>query len=91
MIEFCRRPPGFAHLRVLVRLHWAHRREPRRIGRSPDRRDQAFRKGWKQGDISVIQHIVFIIKENRSFDEYFGLFPGVDGATKSQSCLPQRT
>ncbi len=35
----------------------------------------------KQGDISVIQHIVFIIKENRSFDEYFGLFPGADGAT----------
>lgn len=32
-------------------------------------------------DISVIQHIVFIIKENRSFDEYFGLFPGADGAT----------
>ena len=35
----------------------------------------------KQGDISVIQHIVFIVKENRSFDEYFGLFPGADGAT----------
>jgi phospholipase C len=32
-------------------------------------------------DISVIQHIVFIIKENRSFDEYFGLYPGADGAT----------
>ena len=27
-----------------------------------------------------IQHIVFIIKENRSFDHYFGLFPGADGA-----------
>ena len=29
---------------------------------------------------STIQHIVFIIKENRSFDEYFGTFPGADGA-----------
>jgi phospholipase C len=26
-----------------------------------------------------IQHVVFIIKENRSFDHYFGLFPGADG------------
>jgi phospholipase C len=32
-------------------------------------------------DISVIQHIVFIIKENRSFDNYFGTFPGANGAT----------
>ena len=28
-----------------------------------------------------IQHIVFIIKENHSFDNYFGRFPGVNGAT----------
>jgi phospholipase C len=30
---------------------------------------------------SSIQHIVFIIKENRSFDNLFGTFPGADGAT----------
>jgi phospholipase C len=29
--------------------------------------------------ISQIQHIVFIIKENRGFDHMFGLFPGVEG------------
>jgi phospholipase C len=28
-----------------------------------------------------IQHIVFLVKENRSFDEYFGTFPGANGAT----------
>ena len=28
-----------------------------------------------------IQHIVFILKENHSFDNYFGLFPGVNGAS----------
>ena len=28
-----------------------------------------------------IQHIVFFVKENRSFDDYFGKFPGADGAT----------
>lgn len=27
-----------------------------------------------------IQHIVIIVKENRSFDNYFGQFPGADGA-----------
>lgn len=31
--------------------------------------------------ISQIQHIVFIVKENRSFDNLFGTFPGVNGAT----------
>ena len=30
---------------------------------------------------SKIEHIVFIVKENRSFDNYFGTFPGADGAT----------
>jgi len=30
---------------------------------------------------SSIQHIVFILKENRSFDNFFGTFPGADGAT----------
>lgn len=32
-------------------------------------------------DISAIQHFVFIIKENRTFDNLFGTFPGADGAT----------
>jgi len=27
-----------------------------------------------------IKHIVFLVKENRTFDEYFGLYPGADGA-----------
>ena len=31
-----------------------------------------------------IQHIVFVIKENRTFDNYFGTFPGVEGATSGQ-------
>jgi len=28
-----------------------------------------------------IEHIVFIVKENRSFDSYFGTFPGANGAS----------
>jgi Phosphoesterase family len=31
--------------------------------------------------LEKIQHIVFIIKQNRTFDNYFGSFPGADGAT----------
>jgi len=27
-----------------------------------------------------IEHVVIIIKENHSFDNYFGSFPGVNGA-----------
>lgn len=33
---------------------------------------------------SPIQHIIFIVKENQTFDTYFGRFPGVDGATTGQ-------
>jgi phospholipase C len=39
---------------------------------------------------SQIQHIVFIIKENRSFDNYFGTFPGADGATTGVISTGQR-
>ncbi|PYX43696.1 MAG: hypothetical protein DMG79_21850 [Acidobacteria bacterium] len=28
-----------------------------------------------------IEHVVFIVKENRSFDQYFGTYPGANGAT----------
>ena len=31
-----------------------------------------------------IQHIIFIVKENHSFDSYFGLFPGINGTTTGQ-------
>src|SRR2546428_7876712 len=31
------------------------------------------------GDIHKIKHIVVIMEENRSFDSYFGTFPGADG------------
>ncbi len=37
--------------------------------------------GKAPGSLDAIQHIVFIIKENHTFDNYFGTFPGADGAT----------
>jgi phospholipase C len=33
-----------------------------------------------------IDHVVFLIKENRTFDTMFGTFPGVDGATQGTTC-----
>jgi phospholipase C len=32
-------------------------------------------------NVDAIQHTVFIISENHTFDNYFGTFPGADGAT----------
>jgi phospholipase C len=31
--------------------------------------------------LNQIQHVVFIVKENHTLDNYFGTFPGADGAT----------
>ena len=33
-----------------------------------------------------IKHVVFVIKENRTFDHMFGRYPGVDGATEGARC-----
>jgi phospholipase C len=33
-----------------------------------------------------IEHVVFMVKENRTFDTMFGRFPGADGATEGLVC-----
>ncbi len=47
----------------------------------------------KEDGIYKIRHIVIIMQENRSFDSYFGTFPGADGIPMSggvpQVCLSQ--
>src|SRR5437763_13969298 len=44
------------------------------------------------GDIHKIKHIVVIMQENRSFDSYFGTFPGADGISMATGvptvCVP---
>jgi phospholipase C len=37
-----------------------------------------------QAQVTPIQHVVFIFKENRSFDHMFGTMPGVNGATQGK-------
>jgi phospholipase C len=42
--------------------------------------------------IHKIRHVIFLIQENRSFDSYFGTFPGADGIPmqdgKPVTCVP---
>jgi phospholipase C len=45
--------------------------------------------------IDKLQHLIFIVQENRSFDQYFGTYPGADGIpTKPDGsfsvCVPDR-
>src|SRR5579862_1531195 len=39
--------------------------------------------------MELIKHVVFIIKENRSFDHYFGAFPGAVGAKYGRTSTGQ--
>jgi phospholipase C len=45
-----------------------------------------------RGDIHLIKHVVVIMQENRSFDTYFGTYPGADGIPmangKPTVCVP---
>src|SRR6516165_6679026 len=45
------------------------------------------------GDIHKIKHVVIIMQENRSYDEYFGMYPGGDGLPRNANgsfavCVP---
>jgi phospholipase C len=44
-----------------------------------------YEAGWDAGAphtaTTPIKHVVFLVKENRTFDVYFGKFPGANGAT----------
>src|SRR5712692_4562271 len=46
----------------------------------------------QNGDIYKIKHVVVIMQENRSFDSYFGTFPGADGIPMQNGvptvCIP---
>jgi phospholipase C len=37
--------------------------------------------------IDKLDHLIFIVQENRSFDQYFGTYPGADGIPKG-TCVP---
>ena len=41
------------------------------------------------GDISLIGHMVFMVKENRTFDNLFGTFPGASGLAQGRAQAAQ--
>jgi phospholipase C len=45
---------------------------PERLARAATARSAPF-------DLSQVKHLVFLMQENRSFDHYFGAFPGARG------------
>ncbi len=47
---------------------------------------KASQDGSAAAGIKKIKHVIFIIQENHSFDNYFGTYPGADGLP-SQTCL----
>jgi phospholipase C len=77
---------------VLVFLAWRFWPAPAADGEQVSGRTPVDDGGGRDGgrnDAGVIvpgenpiEHVVFIIKENRSFDHYFGTYPGANGATK---------
>jgi len=40
------------------------------------------------GSLASLKHLIFFIQENRSFDSYFGTYPGADGFPNPLPCLP---
>jgi phospholipase C len=60
----------------------------------PPQRTDPGRDHSPQG-IHKIKHVIVVMQENRSFDSYFGLFPGADGLPVSASgrvktCIPNQ-
>ena len=62
------------------------------IGVAPARTERARAAAQAQG-IGKLDHLIFIVQENRSFDHYFGTYPGADGIPmtpdgKPKPCIP---
>src|ERR671933_2533465 len=43
--------------------------------------------GAPTGGIQTIKHVIIIMQENRSFDSYFGTYPGADGIRRKKGVL----
>ncbi len=67
---------------VWATLPWAAPTLPTMLAQPSTPSPQTVAPSNPVAGLEMIQHIVFIIKENRTFDNYFGTFPGADGATR---------
>src|SRR6516164_3145322 len=69
---------------------------PRSFAGNPERRlrlEPLEDRVLLSGDIHTIQHVIVIMQENRSFDSYFGTYPGADGIPMNNGvptvCVPE--
>jgi phospholipase C len=56
------------------------RSEPPPAGNGGDGKGNG--NGQEPANDHPIKHVIFLVKENRSFDHYFGAYPGAEGATE---------
>ncbi len=57
------------------------------VGAAAQANEQSSPRSSAASGIHKIKHVIVIMQENRSFDNYFGTFPGADGIPKGV-CLP---
>ena len=53
--------------------------DERAAARGPTGNDSAVSSVDPGAGIMNLDHLIFIVQENRSFDHYFGTYPGADG------------
>ena len=53
--------------------------------RLTDAAGEAERRAQLDAARAHLKHVVFIVKENRTFDTLFGRFPGADGDTEGRT------
>ncbi len=60
----------------------------RKTAQKPGTPQKKARKGGSTGTRNPIEHVVILIKENHCFDNYFGTFPGANGAKLKRAPNP---
>ncbi|MFA6032796.1 MAG: alkaline phosphatase family protein, partial [Myxococcota bacterium] len=71
--------PSDAALEALTRKVQANNSRPSAFFPAEQCAGSGFPVPFVRGAKSPIEHIIFVLKENRTFDQVFGAFPGVDG------------
>jgi phospholipase C len=64
-------------------------------GDVPDHQASALTPAPATPGIETIKHVIIVVQENRSFDHYFGTYPGAEGLSRTNgrwdTCLPDPT
>ena len=86
------RPLAVAALATVVALAGCGTGAQRHVVASAGSSGLGVRARSRPRDIHTIKHVIVVMQENRSFDSYFGTFPGADGIPRHDGrfmvCLP---